>query len=204
MMTERFPDVSLAARAASRPSAASALRRIAALTGDWNGIVESSAGVGVDDEHDPEGATARVSNGLRSRALLSRAPRASRGAGSGSREAFRRAPTAPASVVGDPIAPDRLAARPHREKPASRAPAGRPEGPPDGMPGKSRTAWAARLRGPGPRSAVFVSTSGSSGSRWRGARCERPSQVGRSGREVLDIARRPFDPCGAAFGLPPC
>jgi RNA polymerase-binding transcription factor DksA len=33
------------------------LAQITELTRDWDGIVESSAGVAVDDEHDPEGAT---------------------------------------------------------------------------------------------------------------------------------------------------
>ncbi|MCW2901147.1 MAG: TraR/DksA family transcriptional regulator [Streptosporangiaceae bacterium] len=35
----------------------STLHRIAALTRDWDAIVESSTLVSVDDEHDPEGAT---------------------------------------------------------------------------------------------------------------------------------------------------
>jgi DnaK suppressor protein len=34
-----------------------ALARIAAMRRDWDGIVESSALVAVDDEHDPEGVT---------------------------------------------------------------------------------------------------------------------------------------------------
>lgn len=33
------------------------LDRIALLTRDWQGLVESSTCTGVDDEHDPEGAT---------------------------------------------------------------------------------------------------------------------------------------------------
>src|SRR5580693_3740024 len=34
-----------------------ALRRVAALEGDFDGIVEAAGAVGTDDEHDPEGAT---------------------------------------------------------------------------------------------------------------------------------------------------
>ncbi|WP_243723025.1 TraR/DksA C4-type zinc finger protein [Actinomadura sp. 7K507] len=33
------------------------LELIASLSGDWDGVVEASAQTGVDDEHDPEGAT---------------------------------------------------------------------------------------------------------------------------------------------------
>ena len=34
-----------------------ALRRVAALEGDFDGIVEAAGSGGTDDEHDPEGAT---------------------------------------------------------------------------------------------------------------------------------------------------
>ncbi|MEU8802688.1 TraR/DksA C4-type zinc finger protein [Spirillospora sp. NPDC048819] len=33
------------------------LELMASLSGDWDGVVEASAQTGVDDEHDPEGAT---------------------------------------------------------------------------------------------------------------------------------------------------
>jgi DnaK suppressor protein len=36
---------------------ARALRRVAALEGDFDGIVEAAGSAGTDDEHDPEGAT---------------------------------------------------------------------------------------------------------------------------------------------------
>ena len=36
---------------------ARALRRVAALEGDFDGLAEAAASAGTDDEHDPEGAT---------------------------------------------------------------------------------------------------------------------------------------------------
>lgn len=33
------------------------LKLMASLNGDWDGVVESSSQTGIDDEHDPEGAT---------------------------------------------------------------------------------------------------------------------------------------------------
>lgn len=51
VMTKRTPEERL------RADRARTLERVAALTGDWDGIVEASAQVSVDDEHDPEGAT---------------------------------------------------------------------------------------------------------------------------------------------------
>jgi RNA polymerase-binding transcription factor DksA len=44
-------------RAALAAERAAALDRMAALRRDFEGIVDSSALVGADDEHDPEGAT---------------------------------------------------------------------------------------------------------------------------------------------------
>lgn len=55
-MTERLPDASSLEELliAERTET---LASIVALTGDWEGIVESSTMIGIDDEHDPEGAT---------------------------------------------------------------------------------------------------------------------------------------------------
>ncbi|HEY8480788.1 MAG TPA: TraR/DksA C4-type zinc finger protein [Spirillospora sp.] len=36
---------------------AATLKLMASLTGDWDGVVEASTQIGLDDEHDPEGAT---------------------------------------------------------------------------------------------------------------------------------------------------
>lgn len=56
MMAERRPDSS-SLREMLTAERASTLERIAGLRRDWEGIVESSAGMAIDDEHDPEGAT---------------------------------------------------------------------------------------------------------------------------------------------------
>jgi DnaK suppressor protein len=86
------------------------LERIAALSGDWDGIVEASAQVGVDDEHDPEGATlaferTQVEASLsRARAHLADLDDALRGIRDGTYGACVR--------CGGPIGAERLAARP--------------------------------------------------------------------------------------------
>ena len=86
------------------------LERIAALDRDRIGLIESSTCTGVDDEHDPEGATiaferAQIEALLdQSRRHLSELDRSLRQLEEG---AYGRCET-----CGDPIAPERLAARP--------------------------------------------------------------------------------------------
>jgi len=50
-------DAAAAIRTALDAERLDTLDRIAALSREFDGIVESSAGVATDDEHDPEGAT---------------------------------------------------------------------------------------------------------------------------------------------------
>ncbi|HEY5353608.1 MAG TPA: TraR/DksA C4-type zinc finger protein [Streptosporangiaceae bacterium] len=51
------PDAAAAVQDALAAERQDTLARITALSREFNGIVESSAGVATDDEHDPEGAT---------------------------------------------------------------------------------------------------------------------------------------------------
>jgi DnaK suppressor protein len=109
VMTERFPDASSLEEQLTAERA-STLERIAALTRDWDGIVESSTDIGVDDEHDPEGATiaferSQIESLLdQSRRHLSDLDRALRQLHEGDYGTCER--------CGRPIAADRLAARP--------------------------------------------------------------------------------------------
>lgn len=86
------------------------LERIAALDHDRDGIVEAALGVGVDDEHDPEGATiaferSQIESLLdQSRRHLSELDRALRRLQSGDYGVCES--------CGRAIAPERLAARP--------------------------------------------------------------------------------------------
>ncbi|WP_285630807.1 TraR/DksA family transcriptional regulator [Actinoallomurus iriomotensis] len=86
------------------------LERIAALAHDREGVIESCVSTGVDDEHDPEGATiaferAQIEALLdQSRRHLSDLDRALRRLDEG---AYGRC-----EVCGAPIAAERLAARP--------------------------------------------------------------------------------------------
>ncbi|MBC6457377.1 TraR/DksA family transcriptional regulator [Actinomadura sp. HBU206391] len=108
-MTERSPDSSsLEERLAAER--VSALRRIAALTGDWDGIVESSTGVGVDDEHDPEGATLAFERS-QIEAQLTRAHERIADLDQ-ALEKLRAGTYGNCERCGGPIAPERLAARP--------------------------------------------------------------------------------------------
>lgn len=89
---------------------ADTLRLIASLNGDWDAVVEASAEIGVDDEHDPEGATiayerARIEASLhRARAQLADIDNALHRIRNGTYGTCER--------CGGPIAPERLAARP--------------------------------------------------------------------------------------------
>ncbi|MFA1545001.1 TraR/DksA family transcriptional regulator [Actinomadura chokoriensis] len=83
---------------------------IASLSGDWDGVVDASAHTGVDDEHDPEGATiaferARIEASLsRARARLADIDDALRRLGEGTYGVCEQ--------CGGPVGDDRLAARP--------------------------------------------------------------------------------------------
>jgi DnaK suppressor protein len=86
------------------------LERIAALDHDRDGIIDSTVSAGVDDEHDPEGATiaferaqleALLDQARRHLSELDRALRQLETGGYGTCE-----------KCGEPIAPERLAARP--------------------------------------------------------------------------------------------
>jgi DnaK suppressor protein len=75
------------------------LDRIAALSREFDGIVESSAGVATDDEHDPEGATIAFE-----RAQLAELDDAL--------DRLRQGSYGRCERCGRPIAAERLAARP--------------------------------------------------------------------------------------------
>lgn len=89
---------------------AGTLKLIASLSGDWDGVVEASSQTGVDDEHDPEGATiaferARIEASLsRARARLADIDDALR--------RLREGTYGTCEQCGGPIGAERLAARP--------------------------------------------------------------------------------------------
>jgi DnaK suppressor protein len=89
---------------------AETLELMESLSGDWDGVVEASAQGGVDDEHDPEGATiaferARIEASLsRARAQLADIDDALRRLGDGGYGACEQ--------CGGPVGAQRLAARP--------------------------------------------------------------------------------------------
>lgn len=86
------------------------LERIEALNRDRDGIIESTTSTGLDDEHDPEGATIAFERSQlealldRSRRRLSELDRALRRLAEGDYGTCER--------CGAPIPPERLAARP--------------------------------------------------------------------------------------------
>ncbi|MFI0408106.1 TraR/DksA family transcriptional regulator [Actinomadura sp. 3N508] len=88
----------------------STLELVAALSADWDGVVNASVQANVDDEHDPEGATiaferARIEASLtRARARLADIDDALRRLGDGTYGVCER--------CGDAIAAERLEARP--------------------------------------------------------------------------------------------
>ncbi|MCO5971298.1 TraR/DksA family transcriptional regulator [Actinoallomurus soli] len=108
MVTESFSASSPAQTL--RAERASVLEEIAALTRDWEGIVESASQIGVDDEHDPEGATiaferSQVESLLdQARRHLADLDRAVERLNEGTYGMCER--------CGRPIAPERLLARP--------------------------------------------------------------------------------------------
>lgn len=86
------------------------LELMASLSGDWDGVVEASAQTGMDDEHDPEGATiaferARIQASLnQARAHLADIDDALRRLGDGTYGVCEH--------CGGPVGVERLAARP--------------------------------------------------------------------------------------------
>jgi DnaK suppressor protein len=108
-MNERTPDAATLNELLSGERATT-LDRIESLTRDWTGLVESSTCTGVDDEHDPEGATiaferAQVESLLDgARRHLSDLDHALQRLGDGDYGVCER--------CGRPIAAERLAARP--------------------------------------------------------------------------------------------
>ena len=86
------------------------LARITALRREFDGIVESSAGVAIDDEHDPEGATIAFERAQLA-ALLDQADR-HLGELDHALERLRQARYGRCERCGRPIAAERLAARP--------------------------------------------------------------------------------------------
>jgi RNA polymerase-binding transcription factor DksA len=109
MMTEGRPDGSSLEELLTA-ECASTLDHIAALTRDWEGIVESSALVGVDDEHDPEGATIAFERS-QAEALIRQARRRLADLES-ALERLRTGDYGRCERCGRAIAPARLAARP--------------------------------------------------------------------------------------------
>jgi RNA polymerase-binding protein DksA len=109
VMTEGSPEPTSPAESLTAERAR-ALDRIAALKRDWDGIVESSALVSVDDEHDPEGATiayerSQIESLLdQARRHLSDLDRAL--------QQLEEGHYGTCENCGRPIAPERLAARP--------------------------------------------------------------------------------------------
>ncbi|URM99359.1 TraR/DksA C4-type zinc finger protein [Actinomadura madurae] len=86
------------------------VKLIASLSGDWDGLVEASTQTGVDDEHDPEGATIAFER-ARIDASLSRA----RTHLTDIDDALRRLDKGTYGICeqcGAPIAAERLTARP--------------------------------------------------------------------------------------------
>jgi hypothetical protein len=109
MMTEGLPEDSSLEELLTA-ECASALDRIAALTRDWEGIVDASALVGVDDEHDPEGATIAFERS-QVEALLRQARRRLADL-EGALDRLRTGDYGRCEDCGHAIAPARLAARP--------------------------------------------------------------------------------------------
>ncbi|SNR52169.1 transcriptional regulator, TraR/DksA family [Actinomadura mexicana] len=86
------------------------LKLMASLTGDWEGVVEASAQTGVDDEHDPEGATIAYER-ARIDASLSRA-RTHLADIDGALGRLRDGTYGACERCGGPVGAERLAARP--------------------------------------------------------------------------------------------
>jgi DnaK suppressor protein len=109
MMTERFPDRSSLEELLSAERT-SILDQIATLTRDWEGVVDSSSLIGIDDEHDPEGATIAFERS-QLEALLDQARRHLADLDQ-ALERVHEGTYGTCERCGGPIATERLAARP--------------------------------------------------------------------------------------------
>jgi DnaK suppressor protein len=109
VMTERFPEPTSLAELLTAERART-LDRIAALTRDWDGLVESSALKGVEDEYDPEGAATDFERS-QIEALLDQARRHLSDFDRALRQ-LDEGHYGTCESCGRPIAPERLAARP--------------------------------------------------------------------------------------------
>ena len=103
-----LPDAGI--RAALDAERAATLDRMAALRRDFDGIVDSSALVATDDEHDPEGATIAFERAQLA-ALIDQA-RGHLAELDDARDRLRQGSYGRCERCGRPIAPGRLAARP--------------------------------------------------------------------------------------------
>jgi DnaK suppressor protein len=103
-------DAAAATRAALDAERLDTLDRIAALSREFDGIVESSAGVATDDEHDPEGATIAFERAQLA-ALIDQA-RGHLAELDDALDRLRQGSYGRCERCGRPIAADRLAARP--------------------------------------------------------------------------------------------
>jgi DnaK suppressor protein len=103
-------DAAAAIRAALDAERLDTLDRVAALSREFDGIVESSAGVATDDEHDPEGATIAFERAQLA-ALIDQA-RGHLAELDGALDRLRQGSYGQCERCGQPIAAGRLAARP--------------------------------------------------------------------------------------------
>jgi DnaK suppressor protein len=104
------PGAAAAVRNALATERQQTLDRITAVSREFNGIVESSAGVATDDEHDPEGATIAFERAQLA-ALLDQAHRHLAELDD-ARDRLRQGHYGRCEQCGRPIAAARLAARP--------------------------------------------------------------------------------------------
>jgi DnaK suppressor protein len=104
------PDAAAAIRDALDAERQETRDRITALSRDFDGIVESSVGVATDDEHDPEGATIAFER-TQLASLLDQA-RGHLAELDEARDRLRRGDYGRCERCGQPIAAERLAARP--------------------------------------------------------------------------------------------
>jgi DnaK suppressor protein len=103
-------DAAAAIRAALDAERLDTLDRIAALSREFDGIVESSAGVATDDEHDPEGATIAFERAQLA-ALIDQA-QGHLGELDDALDRLRQGSYGRCERCGQPVAAGRLAARP--------------------------------------------------------------------------------------------
>jgi DnaK suppressor protein len=104
------PDVVAAIRAALAAERQETLGRVTAVSREFHGIVESSAGVATDDEHDPEGATIAFERAQLA-ALLDQAHRHLAELDEAA-DRLRQGRYGQCERCGRPVAAERLAARP--------------------------------------------------------------------------------------------